>query len=54
MAVRFLRAIRDVPPLRKDIRLLPPARAEAFTGRLGDVELPPPDLDWSRAALRAV
>jgi hypothetical protein len=36
MADRFLREIRDTHQLRKDIRSLPPAKAEEFMKRLGD------------------
>ena len=36
MADRFLREIRDMHQLRKDIRSLPPAKAEEFMKRLGD------------------
>ena len=58
MADRFLREIRDMHQLRKDIRSLPPAKAEEFMKRLGDdaadewvfrardAQLPPPDLSW--------
>jgi len=58
MPDRFLREIRDMHHLRKDIRSLPPAKAEEFMKKLGDgaadewvfrardAQLPPPDLDW--------
>jgi hypothetical protein len=58
MADRFLREIGDMHQLRKDIRSLPPAKAEEFMKRLGDdaaddwvfrardAQLPPPDLSW--------
>jgi hypothetical protein len=36
MADRFLREIRDMHQLRKDIRSLPQAKAEEFMKRLGD------------------
>jgi hypothetical protein len=36
MADRFLREVGDMHQLRKDIRLLPRAKAEAFVKRLGD------------------
>jgi hypothetical protein len=36
MADRFLCEIRDMHQLRKDIRSLPPAKAEEFMKRLGD------------------
>ena len=58
MTDRFLREIRDMHQLRKDIRSLPPAKAGELMKRLGDdaaddwvfqardAQLPPPDLGW--------
>ena len=36
MPDRFLRELRDMHQLRKDIRSLPPAKAEEFIKKLGD------------------
>ena len=65
MADRFLREVSDMHQLRKDIRSLPPAKAEEFMKRLADdvaddwvfrardAQLPPADLiDHGELALR--